>query len=205
MPTATRVNMDVAAFVSTLLQNLLKRLGKLVKFNPYLNSREEDILCLQLIYGRQKKSDTHTHKNTHTHTHWHAQGNYWCISLWRRYVLTLLPVGSLEHFGPWFALYGMQISTQTTWRHILENSNCRMFYHSLTSFITLSSTSKSSYQYHQRYVRPIVTRVFTFPITTFSNLFQISHFWNCRACEEKNLCTTINFPKAHLSVAYIWF
>jgi hypothetical protein len=39
VPTATRVNMDVAAFVDTSLQNLLKRLGKLLNFNPYLTSR----------------------------------------------------------------------------------------------------------------------------------------------------------------------
>jgi hypothetical protein len=122
-----------------------------------------------------------------------------------RYMLTLLPDGGLENFGPWFALYVMHISTQTTRRHILEHSNCPVFFHYLTSLVMLSSTSKSSYQYRQRYVGPIVTRVFTFPITTFCNLFKISLFLNCRGPAKKNLCTTVNFPKAVLSVIRIWF
>ena len=121
-----------------------------------------------------------------------------------RYTLTLLPAGGLEHFDPWFALYEMHVPTQTTRRHILENSNSPVFFHSFTSFITLPSASKSSYQFRQRHVRPIVTHTFTFVRNTFCNLFQISHFWNC-SLWKKNLCATINFSKARLSVVCIWF
>lgn len=115
-----------------------------------------------------------------------------------RYMLTLLPFGGLEHFGPWFAFYEMHVSTQTTRRPILENSNCPMFFHSFMSFITLSSTSRSSYQYRQRYVKPIVSRVFTFLIASFCNLFQISHFWNCRVCEKKEFLHQYQLSKSTL-------